>query len=193
MKVRMLTFILVLSLTACAGLGLGLDNRRVQYAFDTAKAKVEQRAMDGTITWVQATKEIRDLDKYVATRTDLDSTWKYDSDDEEYHAYCIALAERLDRKEISFAEFEAARQQRFNAIRTRRQSLNVQQQIIDNMALQQITNNASRPSLSTGGITCFKQREWTSGLNKNCVYDCLGSEAVQTVGATQLCPLTISR
>jgi len=193
MKIRILTLCLVLSLSACAGLGLGLDNRRVQYAFDTAKAMKERRAAEGKTTWVQAAKEIRDMDKYVANRTDLDTNWKYDADDEEYHAYCIALAERLDRKEISFAEFDAARQQRFNAIRSRRQSLNAQQQIIDNMALQQITNTASRPSISSGGTTCFKQREWTSGLNKNCVYDCLGSEAVQTVGAAELCPLTISR
>jgi hypothetical protein len=36
-------------------------------------------------------------------------------------------------------------------------------------------------------------REWSSGFNKNCVYDCLGSEAVQTVGSAELCPLTMSR
>lgn len=43
------------------------------------------------------------------------------------------------------------------------------------------------------GITCFKKNEWTSGFNKNCVYNCLGSDAVQTIRNTDLCPLTITR
>jgi hypothetical protein len=96
------------------------------------------------------------------------------------------LAERLDRKQISFAEFDAARLQRFNAIQARRQSLNNQQRIIQNT--QQTSG-----SVGGQGVTCFKQREWSSGFNKNCVYSCLGSEAVQTIGATELCPLSIVR
>jgi hypothetical protein len=47
--------------------------------------------------------------------------------------------------------------------------------------------------VGAGGGVCFKRREWTSGFNKNCVYSCTGSEAVQTIGAAQLCPLTINR
>lgn len=172
-------------LTACAGLGLGLDNHRAQNAFDTAKAKLEQKAASGEISWVEAAIKTRELDKYFAGRADLDTTWKYDQDDEEYHAYCIALAERLDRKQITYAEFDASRLQRFNAIQARRQTLDTQQQIA-NTRMQQ-------PAYSRGGVSCFKEREWTSGFNKNCVYSCLGSEAVQTIGATQLCPLTISR
>lgn len=43
------------------------------------------------------------------------------------------------------------------------------------------------------GTTCMKKREWTSGFNRNCVYDCLGSEAVQTVPSAQMCPLSIQR
>lgn len=180
------TVLLVLFLSACAGHGLGTDNRGVQNAFDTGKMRLEQRARDGEITWVQAATQTRELDKYFARRTDLDTTWKYDLDDEEYDAYCIALAERLDRKQISFADFDAARLQRLNAIQARRQSLNSQRRIIQNT--QQSTN-------SFGGqrVTCFKQREWNSGLNKNCVYSCLGSEAVQTIGAAELCPLSIVR
>ena len=177
---------LVLTLSACAGLGLGTDNRRVQNAFDTGKARLEQKARAGEITWVQAATQTRELDQYFARRTDLDTTWKFDQDDEEYHAYCIALAERLDRKQISFAEFDAARLQRFNAIQARRQSLNNQQRIIQNT--QQTSGGVGGQ-----GVTCFKQREWSSGFNKNCVYSCLGSEAVQTIGATELCPLSIMR
>lgn len=65
---------------------------------------------------------------------------------------------------------------------------------------QNMMNNGSQmmqqptsatPTQSTG-LMCFKKREWTSGFNKNCVYDCLGSEAVQTISATSLCPLSIS-
>ena len=182
---QLLTIFLLCILTACAGLGLGLDNRRVQNIFDVEKAKIEQKAASGEITWVQAATNTRDLDKYLAGRTDLDTTWKYDQDDEEYHAYCIALAERLDRKQISYSEFDAARLQRFNAIQYRGQALYTQQQIANTRTQQQ--------SYSGSGFTCFKVREWTSGFNKNCVYSCLGSETVQTIGSTQLCPLTISK
>jgi hypothetical protein len=42
-------------------------------------------------------------------------------------------------------------------------------------------------------VTCFKTGEKTSGFNKICYYDCLGSEAAITIGATQLCPLTIQQ
>ena len=53
---------------------------------------------------------------------------------------------------------------------------------------------ASRPPAGNpGGGMCLFQREWTSGLNKNCVYSCAGSEAVQTVSSVALCPLSITR
>jgi len=41
--------------------------------------------------------------------------------------------------------------------------------------------------------TCFKTGEQTSGMNKICYYNCLGSTAAITVSAVQLCPLTIER
>jgi hypothetical protein len=40
-------------------------------------------------------------------------------------------------------------------------------------------------------VTCFFQREETSGLNKICYYDCLGSPAAITIRASQICPVTI--
>lgn len=46
---------------------------------------------------------------------------------------------------------------------------------------------------ANAAITCFKVTEYTSGFNKICIYNCLGSEAAITIGATQLCPLTIIR
>ena len=39
--------------------------------------------------------------------------------------------------------------------------------------------------------TCFKTGEQTSGMNKICYYDCLGSASAITIKSTQLCPLTI--
>ena len=39
----------------------------------------------------------------------------------------------------------------------------------------------------------FKTGEQTSGMNKICYYNCLGSTAAITIGAVQLCPLTIER
>ncbi|HRH80247.1 MAG TPA: hypothetical protein PLW81_04310 [Thiobacillaceae bacterium] len=42
-------------------------------------------------------------------------------------------------------------------------------------------------------ISCLLKHEWTSGLNKNCVYDCVGSEAVNTIGAANICPLLWER
>jgi hypothetical protein len=42
-------------------------------------------------------------------------------------------------------------------------------------------------------VACFFQYEQTSGFNKICFYDCLGSTEAITIKATQLCPLTINR
>jgi hypothetical protein len=41
--------------------------------------------------------------------------------------------------------------------------------------------------------TCFKTGERTSGMNKICYYDCLGSEAAITISSVELCPLSIDR
>ena len=42
-------------------------------------------------------------------------------------------------------------------------------------------------------VTCFKSGEQTSGQNKICFYDCLGSRAAITIKSFQLCPLNINR
>jgi hypothetical protein len=41
--------------------------------------------------------------------------------------------------------------------------------------------------------TCFKSGEQTSGMNKICYYNCLGSQAAITISAVALCPLTIDQ
>jgi len=40
-------------------------------------------------------------------------------------------------------------------------------------------------------VTCFKTGERTSGMNKICFYDCLGSEVAITISNIALCPLSI--
>ena len=41
-------------------------------------------------------------------------------------------------------------------------------------------------------VTCFKQYERISGMNKICVYNCLGSDRAITIKSYQLCPLSIN-
>jgi len=42
-------------------------------------------------------------------------------------------------------------------------------------------------------VTCFGSGERTSGMNKICYYDCLGSTAAITISSVELCPLTINQ
>jgi hypothetical protein len=39
--------------------------------------------------------------------------------------------------------------------------------------------------------TAFFKYSYTSGMNRVCVYDLLGSQYVYTIGALDMCPLTI--
>ena len=41
--------------------------------------------------------------------------------------------------------------------------------------------------------TCFFQYSETSGMNRICYYNCMGSSAAITIGAAQICPLSIVR
>jgi hypothetical protein len=65
------------------------------------------------------------------------------------------------------------------------------------LMLMQQPSIAPQRFYSSGGsgsaVQCFKEREWVSGFNRNCVYSCMGSETVQTIGATELCPLSMER
>jgi len=45
-----------------------------------------------------------------------------------FYGFCIALAERLDMKQISFYQYDSARIAKFNEIRERQQSISAQQQ-----------------------------------------------------------------
>ncbi len=47
--------------------------------------------------------------------------------------------------------------------------------------------------LPANAVTCFFKYEQTSGMNKICYYDCLGSLAAITIDSFKLCPLTITQ
>ena len=49
------------------------------------------------------------------------------------------------------------------------------------------------PTFVANAVTCFKTGEETSGMNKICYYDCMGSSAAITVSSVSLCPLSINR
>lgn len=42
-------------------------------------------------------------------------------------------------------------------------------------------------------MVCFFDSETTSGMNKICYYNCLGSLAAITLGFTEICPMSINR
>jgi hypothetical protein len=52
---------------------------------------------------------------------------------------------------------------------------------------------AQHPKGMEVAMVCFKTGEETSGLNKICYYNCMGSQAAITISAVSLCPLTIER
>lgn len=54
-------------------------------------------------------------------------------------------------------------------------------------------NMSKDPAFQKVAVTCFSRGEQTSGMNKICYYDCLGSAAAITVSATTLCPITIQQ
>ena len=72
------------------------------------------------------------------------------------------------------------------------EGLNQLQRSLDYMGGQR-GGSGTYSTPSRQAITCYKTREWVSGSLKNCAYNCLGSEAVNTVSAAQLCPISINR
>ncbi len=49
------------------------------------------------------------------------------------------------------------------------------------------------PTVTANAVVCFYKSEHVSGMNKICIYDCLGSEAAITISSVSLCPLSINR
>ena len=46
-------------------------------------------------------------------------------------------------------------------------------------------------AVSAHTVTAFKTGERTTGMTKQCFYDALGSAYTRTIGAVELCPLSI--
>ncbi|MDG2060848.1 MAG: hypothetical protein P8J93_03395 [SAR86 cluster bacterium] len=46
-------------------------------------------------------------------------------------------------------------------------------------------------SMTASAAVCFLENETTSGMNKICYYSCVSGTKAITIGAVQLCPLTI--
>ncbi len=64
-------------------------------------------------------------------------------------------------------------------------------------AMSAPTRTGASPSLGGAsykpGLTCLYKSQWNSGFNKNCVYDCVGSQAVETISNTDICPPSIRK
>lgn len=58
-------------------------------------------------------------------------------------------------------------------------------------ALDRLSKITGNNLIIQASVTCFSKGEQTSGMNKICYYDCLGSAAAITISAVSLCPLTI--
>ncbi|RZL65970.1 MAG: hypothetical protein EOP81_02350 [Variovorax sp.] len=157
MRLRLFALLGLALLAAC---GTFIDTQPIQRHYDEFSAQVERHAAAGQITWVAAQSSIRNLDR--DTKTKLDSTgsyhsWRYDIWDDEYHAYTISLADQLDRKQISFYQFDAARKQRWSEIENRRIQLGNQRALIDAAQQRRRTNCTS----SAVGLAPFQQIETT--------------------------------
>ena len=166
-KVSFIHLIVILFLSGCAngwhplgGLGLNLHTPAFQAVYDEARQNLENQARQGKITWVNAAKEIRRVDYELArNKGQFDTSWKFDSYDEEYHSFCIALAEKLDLKQISVDQYIYYRSQKENQIRERQGNISSSQQIINQQ--QQIINLQRQNSNKS--VTCT-----TYGITTTC-------------------------
>lgn len=122
MRIGALILSFTFSLVSCASFQQPGEDKRV--AFEAEKQRLEAQAMEGAISWLAAISQERELDKRLAaepsgsalTEAVLGRGWKYDADDQEYWAFTLVLAERLDAKVITYAEFDAGRIQKMNEI-----------------------------------------------------------------------------
>lgn len=110
-----------------AGLGLNLHTQGFWNAYNNAVSQYESQAEIGQITWTEAANKIRLTDLDLAQKAkNYDTTWKFDSNDEEFHQYSIYLAEKVDLKLISVAQYKAMKAQKFNEVQARQQTISNQ-------------------------------------------------------------------
>lgn len=114
-----------------AGLGLNVHNQNFWDAYNNAISTFESQAEAGQITWVQAATNIRQADWNLANNArQFDTSWKFDSNDEEYHQYSISLAEKVDKRQMSVAQYKAIKLQKFNEVQRRQQTMSNQNEQI---------------------------------------------------------------
>ncbi len=92
------------------------ETREAQQIFDRKKEQIESAARARQISWAEAARRVKQVDRSLAGQ----GNWKFDSDDEEYHAYCVLVAEQLDSGKITFAYYDALRTRKLNEIQARR-------------------------------------------------------------------------
>lgn len=63
--------------------------------------------------------------------------------------------------------------------------------VISTLPISGATQSTTRGGNVQVAVMCFKTGERTSGMNRICYYDCLGSEAAITISSVELCPLSI--
>lgn len=177
-------------LSACSI--LGYSGAEAQHQYDELQRLADENATKGAYSWSESARRLREADKMMASSSDY-PTWRYDSNDEEYHSFCVAMAERLDKRLISFAEYDAARIAKFNAIRARARSLNLQAQQVRNAqssnAVQPVTVQAM-PLITS---TCLFDREIQVSNGRHCVYICNGTQVINSIGIAGFCPHSIER
>ena len=91
---------------------INAETREAQQIFDSQKYQVENMAHAKQISWAEAARRTREADRSLAGR----GRWKFDSNEEEYHAYCMLAAEQLDIGKITFSHYDALRTRKFNDI-----------------------------------------------------------------------------
>lgn len=143
------------------------DTPAFQNVYDNKSAQLDQMAKAGQITWVEAATRRREADRTLANnKAGYYTSWKFDSSDEEFHAYCIALAEKLDQKQITFAQYDSARIAKFNQIQARNSSQ---------------TNQARILQLQQSNQLLLQQQQRQQEINQNRTFNC------NTFGSTTTC------
>ncbi len=136
-------------------------------AYNKKTRELDQMAKTGQITWVDAATRRREADRILANnKAGYYTSWKFDLNDEEFHAYCIALAEKLDKKQITFADYDSARIAKFNQIRERDSSQARQAEMLQ---------------LQRNNQLLLQQQQRQQEMNKSRVINC------DTFGSTTTC------
>lgn len=129
-----------------------------------------QQAKNKQITWLQL------VDGFYQQRLQLYPNSNDAGGVRKLHAYQRMLAEQRDRGLITETQWVYLIESKVSEISTSNSALSTR-----------------KSDSRSGGVTCFKQSEWTSGVNKNCAYNCMGSQAVQTMRSVDVCPISIIR